>query len=74
VPRSGGSRSGLRGGRKRSIQRWERREQQSEEYRLGEQQGLSPPATPENSSEEEEEEEEGDGGQAPPERWNPAPP
>jgi hypothetical protein len=49
------------------------REQQDEEYRLREQQGLSPPATPENSSEEEEEEEESDGGRAPPERSPPPP-
>jgi hypothetical protein len=49
-----------------------RREQRDEEFRLREQQGLSPPATPEYSSSEEEEEE-SDGGR-PPERWVPAPP
>jgi hypothetical protein len=52
----------------------ERGEQRGEEFRLREQQGLSPPATSEYSSSEEEEEEESDGGQAPPERWEPAPP
>jgi hypothetical protein len=40
---------------------------------LGEQQGLSPPATSEDSSSGEEVEE-SDGGQALPERWEPAPP
>jgi hypothetical protein len=59
--------------------RWrERREQRSEEFRLREHQGLSPPATSEYSSsdeeEEEEEEEESDGGRALPERWEPTPP
>jgi hypothetical protein len=45
-----------------------------EEYHLREQQGLSPPATSEYSSSGEGEEEESDGGQAPSERWEPAPP
>jgi hypothetical protein len=46
--------------------RWrERREQESEEYQLCEQQGLSLLAAPENSSSEEEEEEESDGGRPP---------
>jgi hypothetical protein len=41
---------------------------------LREQQGLSPLATSEDSSSGGEEEEESDGGQARPERWEPAPP
>jgi hypothetical protein len=55
--------------KERRIRRRECREQQSEEYRLREQQGLSFPGTPANSSssstKEEEEEEESDGGRAP---------
>jgi hypothetical protein len=56
--------------KERRIRRRECREQQSEEYRLREQQGLSFPGTLANSSssskeEEEEEEEESDGGRAP---------
>jgi hypothetical protein len=49
-------------------------EQRDEEFRLREQQGLPPPVTSEYSSSKEEEEEESDGGQAPLERWEPAPP
>jgi hypothetical protein len=61
--------------RERSIRRRERGERRSEEFRLREQQGLSSPGTEEYSSSGEEEEEEGsDGGQAPPERWEPSPP
>jgi hypothetical protein len=53
--------------------RWrERREQCDEEFRLREQQGLSPPATSEDSSSGEEEE--SDGGRTLPERWEPSPP
>jgi hypothetical protein len=59
--------------KERRLWRQERREQYSEEYWLREQQGLSPPGTPEGSSLEEEEEER-NGGRAPPERWNPPPP
>jgi hypothetical protein len=59
--------------KERGIRLRERREQRDEEFRLHEQQGLSPPVMSEYSSEEEEEEEESDGGQAPPERWEPAP-
>jgi hypothetical protein len=47
--------------KERRLQRRERREQYCEEYRLREQQGLSPPGTLEGSSSEEEEEE-SDGG------------
>jgi hypothetical protein len=52
--------------------RLERLEQYDEEYRLREQQGLSPPLAPANSSSSLEEEE-SDGGRATPERWNPPP-
>jgi hypothetical protein len=52
VGRSGGSKRGRR----------DHREQRSEEFRLREQQGLSPPATLEYSSSGEEEEEESNGG------------
>jgi hypothetical protein len=45
--------------------------QESKEYRLREQQGLSPPMTPENSSSEEEEE--SDGGRPPREVESPTP-
>jgi hypothetical protein len=55
MPRSDRSRSGLRAGRKR-IRLREHREQESEEYLLREQHGLSPPTSPVNSSSEEEEE------------------
>jgi hypothetical protein len=55
--------------KERRIRRRERREQRDEEYRLCEQQGLSPPASSDYSSSGEGEEEESDGGQAPPERW-----
>jgi hypothetical protein len=48
--------------KERRIQRRERPEQENEEYRLREQQGLSPSVTPENSSSSEEEGEESDGG------------
>jgi hypothetical protein len=51
--------------KERRIQRWEHREQRDEEFRLREQQGLSPPATSEYSSSGEGEEEESDRGQAP---------
>jgi hypothetical protein len=51
-----------------------RREQRDEEFRLREQPGLSPPTTSEDSLSGDEEEEESDGGQAPTERWEPAPP
>jgi hypothetical protein len=47
--------------KERRLRRRERREQYCEEYRLCEQQGLSPPGTLEGSSSEEEEEE-SDGG------------
>jgi hypothetical protein len=60
--------------KERSIRRWERREQRSEEFWLREQQGLSSPGTSEYSSSGEEEEEGSDGGRAPPERWVPSPP
>jgi hypothetical protein len=60
--------------RERSIRRRERRERRSEEFRLREQQGLSSPKTEEYSSSGEGEEEGSDGGQAPPERWEPSPP
>jgi hypothetical protein len=50
--------------KERKIQRRERRERQSEEYRLREQQGLSPLANPEYSSSSSEKEE-SDGGRAP---------
>jgi hypothetical protein len=68
-------RPGLRSARRKekTIRRWEHREQESEEYRLREQQGLSPPVTPENSSSSEEEEE-SDEGRAPSEKWIPLPP
>jgi hypothetical protein len=59
--------------RGRSIRRRERRERRSEEFRLHKQQGLSSPETEEYSLSGEEEEE-SDGGRAPPERWEPAPP
>jgi hypothetical protein len=59
--------------KERGIRLRERREQRDEEFRLHEQQGLSPPVMSEYSSEEEEEEEESDGGHDPPERWEPAP-
>jgi hypothetical protein len=49
--------------KERRLRRWERREQYSEEYRLREQHGLSPPGTPAGSSSEEEEE--SDRGQPP---------
>jgi hypothetical protein len=52
--------------KERRIQRWELQEQESEEYRLREQQGLPPsPAMPENSSSSGEEEEESDRGRPP---------
>jgi hypothetical protein len=60
--------------KERRIRQQERREQRNEEYRLRGQQRLSPPATSEYSSSGEGEEEESDGGQAPSERWEPAPP
>jgi hypothetical protein len=60
--------------KERRIRRRECREQRDEEYRLREQQGLSPLATSEYSSLGEGEEEESDGGQAPSKRWEPAPP
>jgi hypothetical protein len=47
---------------------------EDEEFWLREQQGLCALATSEYSSSEEEEEEESDRGQAPPKRWEPAPP
>jgi hypothetical protein len=59
--------------KERRIRLREHQKQQDEEYRLREQWGLSPPATPENSSSKEEEEEESDRGR-PPERWDPSPP
>jgi hypothetical protein len=52
--------------KEKKIRRRERREQESEECRLCEQQGLSPPAMPENSSSCEQEGEESDGGRVPP--------
>jgi hypothetical protein len=51
--------------KERRIQRRERWEQRDEEYRLREQQGLSPLATSEYSLSGEGEEDESDGGQAP---------
>jgi hypothetical protein len=51
--------------KERRIRRRERREQRNEEFRLREQQGLSPPATSEYSSSGEEEEEASDRGRAP---------
>jgi hypothetical protein len=51
--------------KERGIRHRVRREQRDEEFRLREQQGLSPPVTSEYSLSEEEEEEESDGGQAP---------
>jgi hypothetical protein len=48
--------------KERRIQRWECWEQRDEEYRLREQQGLSPLATSEYSSLREGEEEESNGG------------
>jgi hypothetical protein len=48
-------------------------EQYDEEYRLREQQGLSPPLAPANSSLDEEEEEQSDGGRAPREVESPTP-
>jgi hypothetical protein len=51
--------------KERRIRRRERREQRDKEYRLHEQQGLSPPMISEYSSSGEGEEEESDGGQAP---------
>jgi hypothetical protein len=60
--------------KERRIQWRERLEQRDEEYRLRDQQGLSPPVTSEYSSSGEGEEEESDRGQAPPKRWDPAPP
>jgi hypothetical protein len=55
--------------------RWrESREQRDEEYRLREQQGLSPSATSKYSSSGGGEEDESDRGQPPSERWDPAPP
>jgi hypothetical protein len=48
--------------KERKIQRRERRERQSEEYRLREQQGLSPLANPEYSSSSSEKEESDGGG------------
>jgi hypothetical protein len=59
--------------KERRIRRRERQEQHSEEYRLREQQGLSPPTTPENSSSSSEEEEESDGGRDPREVESPTP-
>jgi hypothetical protein len=58
--------------KERKLKRWERLEQLDEEYRLREQQRLSPPLVSANSSSEEEEEE-SDGGRAAPERWNTPP-
>jgi hypothetical protein len=53
--------------------RWrECREQRDEEFRLREQQGLSPRATTKDSLSGEEEE--GDGGRTLPEMWEPSPP
>jgi hypothetical protein len=58
--------------KEKRIRRRERREQRDEEFRLREQQGLSPPATSEDSSLGEEEE--SDGARALAERWAPSPP
>jgi hypothetical protein len=60
--------------KEKRIRRRERREQKDEEFRLPELRGLSPPAISEYSLSDEEEEKERDEGQAPPERWEPAPP
>jgi hypothetical protein len=51
--------------KERRTRQWERREQRVEEFRLREQQGLSPPATSEYLSSGEEEEEESDRGRPP---------
>jgi hypothetical protein len=59
--------------RERRLRRRECRERRDEEFRLREQQGLSPQVTSEDSSSEEDEEED-DGGQALPDRWEPTPP
>jgi hypothetical protein len=53
------------GKKERRIRQRERWEQRDEEFRLREQQGLSPAATSEYSSSEEEEERESDGGRLP---------
>jgi hypothetical protein len=58
--------------KERKIRQRERPKQYDEEYRLLEQQGLSPPLAPSNLSSEEEEE--SDRGGATPERWHPPPP
>jgi hypothetical protein len=60
--------------KERAIRRRERWEWRDEVFWLREQQGLSPPAMPEYLSSDEEDEKESDGGQAPPERSEPAPP
>jgi hypothetical protein len=57
--------------KERRLRRQERLEQYDEEYRLLEQQGLSPLLALTNSSSSSSEEEESDGGRAAPERWNP---
>jgi hypothetical protein len=59
--------------RERWLWRRERRERRDEEFRLREQQGLSPQVTSEDSLEEEEEKED-DRGRAFLERWEPTPP
>jgi hypothetical protein len=53
------------------LRRWERQEQHNEEYRLREQQGLSPSPALANSSSDEEE---SDGERTTSHRWEPAPP
>jgi hypothetical protein len=58
--------------KEKRLRRRERLEQYNEEYRLREQQGLSPLLAPANSSSDEEEE--SDGGRVTPDRWNTPPP
>jgi hypothetical protein len=58
--------------KERKIRRREHLEQHNEEYRLREQQGLSPPPALVNSSSDEEEE--SDGERTTFDRWEPAPP
>jgi hypothetical protein len=55
--------------KEKRIRRWERLEQHNEEYRLREQQGLSPPLAPANSSSDEEE---SDGERTTSDKWEPA--
>jgi hypothetical protein len=56
--------------KEKRFRRRDRLEQYNEEYRLREQQGLSPPLAPANSSSDEEEE--SDGRRVTSDRWDPA--